>query len=242
MAVPAALKQLYSGYETPIKHGSSIMVPFSTNARYLINTINGLGKEVLPFTNRGDDPFSTLSSSSSFIMSSQQARDMMGQITAYTSAQLAHQDAYEGRDILHHDLSGTWQFMYMNTPHDFQDNMESMLYVILWIMFIFTVSWFGWFQEGKLPAIEVFYYINSPLFKGHPALDTLMQQLQKMFSARYIPTTKEAEENVRLAKLRLDDPIVKMALQDNLVAIKLDGLEAMKSHEGIINIFNTHLD
>ncbi|KAG1904821.1 uncharacterized protein F5891DRAFT_944948 [Suillus fuscotomentosus] len=42
--------------------------------------------------------------------------------------------------------TGTWQFMSaclvanMNTSHDFQDNMESMLYVILWIMFIFTVS------------------------------------------------------------------------------------------------------
>ncbi|KAG2113787.1 uncharacterized protein F5147DRAFT_571039 [Suillus discolor] len=42
--------------------------------------------------------------------------------------------------------TGTWQFMSarlvadMNTPHDFQDDMESTLYVILWIMFIFTVS------------------------------------------------------------------------------------------------------
>lgn len=53
---------------------------------------------------------------------------------------------------------------------------------------------------------------------------------------------KEAEENVRLVKLCLHDPIVKMALQDNLVMIKLDGLKAMKSHKGIINIFNTHLD
>ncbi|KAG2086971.1 uncharacterized protein F5147DRAFT_781478 [Suillus discolor] len=193
-----------SGYDTPIKHGSSTMVPFSTNARYRINTINGLGKEVLPFAvgpmpvqqfldeffpssqlldhgytpltnqplecfeqtiqctsevpayckfvhamsafnfdlsfvdvsskgdiyncksikydikpdvciyplniktpdrcdvtkaemmvefkwNKGDDPFSTLSSASLFIMSSQQARDTMGQITAYASAQLGAQ-------------------------------------------------------------------------------------------------------------------------------------------------------
>ncbi|KAG1869754.1 hypothetical protein C8R48DRAFT_597120 [Suillus tomentosus] len=41
--------------------------------------------------NRGDDPFSTSSSASSFIMSSQQARDTMGKITAYSSAQLGAQ-------------------------------------------------------------------------------------------------------------------------------------------------------
>ncbi|KAG1869752.1 hypothetical protein C8R48DRAFT_771141 [Suillus tomentosus] len=128
----------------------------------------------------------------------------------------------------------------MNTPHNFQDDMESTLYVILWIMFIFTGSG----GSGKANFLQLKSSITSttPLFKGRPALDALVQQLQKTFSARYIPSMKEAEENVRLAKLHLHDPIVKMALQDNLVAIKLDGLEAMKSHEGVINIFNTHLD
>ncbi|KAG1866884.1 hypothetical protein F4604DRAFT_1927865 [Suillus subluteus] len=192
-----------SGYNTPIKSGSSTMIPFSTNAHYRVNTINGLGKEVLPFAigpmpiqqfldkffpsnelldhgytpltqqllecfeqtiqcssevlvyhkfvcamslfnfdlssvnvsskgdiyncksiqydikldvcvypldiktpdrcdvmkAEGDIPFSTsLSSSSTFIMSSQQARDTIGQITAYTSAQLGaqwHTHAYQ---------------------------------------------------------------------------------------------------------------------------------------------------
>ncbi|KAG1866886.1 hypothetical protein F4604DRAFT_1927866 [Suillus subluteus] len=133
------------------------------------------------------------------------------------------------------------QFMQDN---DFQDNMESTLYVILWIMFIFMVSFQGFGGFGKANFLQSKSSITSttPLFEGHPALDALVQQLQRTFSARYIPSTTEAEENVRLAKLCQDDPIVQMALQDNLVAIKLEGLEAMKMHEGVLNIFNTHLD
>jgi len=105
---------------------------------------------------------------------------------------------------------------FKDVRHNYQDDMESTLYVILWIMFIFTSCFIddalrSHFLHNVLDPDEVqgsgglgketFLLSASmlhmgPIFKGRPALDALVRKLQKTFAARYIVSTQEEEETL----------------------------------------------
>ncbi|KAG1781325.1 hypothetical protein EV702DRAFT_1042442 [Suillus placidus] len=94
----------------------------------------------------------------------------------------------------------------------------------------------GWVNEtSKLTDVEC------------KELQTNIQPIRLIFvklndiSIIGIPSTTEVEENVRLAKLHQDDPISLDGIAGQLGHDNTGGFEAMKMHEGVLNIFNTHL-
>ena len=153
---------------------------------------------------------------------------------------------------------GTWQFMSSklisdpNWRHDFQDDLESSIYVLLWVMLMYSTcsnpAQVVPFMEGVLdPQPHAMgsgfgksdfligkSFLGSVQFSGRPAFDTLLLHLASLFSLRY---------SVPFALPPLNSGNVVATLQAHSTAQKDVDEEKEKAganitHEAIISTFD----
>jgi hypothetical protein len=91
----------------------------------------------------------------------------------------------------------------MEGKHDLQDDLESSIYILLWMALMFSessdISQVPSFMEhvidpqphgniggfGKVDFLQARTFLKAVKFSHRPALDELIDQLAIMFSARY---------------------------------------------------------
>ncbi|KAG1823367.1 uncharacterized protein BJ212DRAFT_1476257 [Suillus subaureus] len=134
-----------------------------------------------------------------------------------------------------------------NPLRNFQDDVESVLYLILWLALriytrscilnvIIGHSYCSW--KERYSAYHSCTVFDMTTFKGHGALNCLVQELAEVFASRYI-IPKEKDYKVYNAHKDNESSIVHELLEGNAAAKKMSGLES--SHAGVIQIFDKHL-
>ncbi|KAG1869895.1 hypothetical protein F4604DRAFT_872163 [Suillus subluteus] len=139
-----------------------------------------------------------------------------------------------------------------NSLRNFQDDMESVLCLILWLALrICTRSCFPndilghsyslWMQRSLIfhHSCSIMKFDTST-FKGHGALDCFVQELADVFASRYT-VPKEEDYEVYNAHKDNESSIAHELLKGNAAAKKMSGLELLKSHAGVIQIFDKYL-
>jgi hypothetical protein len=128
---------------------------------------------------------------------------------------------------------------YKDTPPDFLDDMESILYVIMWFVVPEELCTLKSMIRRYSPttADSTISYIldNSIVFDGDKALERLLLELAEVFASRYTPTKGgyEVYEHYKDHK----DSIARA----NATEKKMQCLKLLESHAGIIKIFDKHL-
>ncbi|KAG2088560.1 uncharacterized protein F5147DRAFT_658678 [Suillus discolor] len=215
---------------------------------------------------------------------------------AYNSAGVLHRDLSAGNVVIHKgkgilidwDLSklisikgarqvtrtGTWQFMSAHlvqnrdARHDVEDDLESSLYVVLWIALMYTETHLtppvrsllvkDVFEVNELEGVgstSKSAFLNSRIqfskdvFVDRKPLDSLVLALAELFAIRYTLVAREEQKAyVTLCEYieGLSPDAAELASLINLskahpcYRLKMN-MEALRSHEKIIEVYDLHL-
>lgn len=160
---------------------------------------------------------------------------------------------------------GTWQFMSANLMkqgvHTFLDDLESSLYVVLWVTLIYSevsdrdqaltvlVNTLdpqiinnnpGYAKEDFLSGRSLLRYIQFP---GRPALHNLLKNLATLFWYRYAPTPQNMSRFLKVEEVMktLEDPMVIELIEDSHCKQYNDGTKKL-NYTTVIEYFNDALE
>ncbi|KAG2095105.1 uncharacterized protein F5147DRAFT_778800 [Suillus discolor] len=212
----------------------------------------------------------------------------------YHKAGVLHQDLSAGNIVIHDgkgilidwDLSklidikgarqvtrtGTWQFMSAHlvenedTTHDVEDDLESSLYVILWVALLWTKTYLtvparsllmkqvfevdeleGVGSSTKSAFLNSRTQLRGDVFIDRKPLDRLILALTELFALRYIVVTREQQDAYdqtceHMEKTDATNMTFIMNLLKANPAYKLKtDMEILKSHNRIIEVYDFHL-
>jgi hypothetical protein len=149
-----------------------------------------------------------------------------------------------------------------DSPHDFRDDLESTIYILLWVALMYSRCSDGEKAVGFLDTVldpqprhgHTTYttkpdflmgraFLNKVKFPDRPCLDQLLADLALLFSVRYEPTPtreliKTAEE--LLAGVEPGSTLLPF-LEEHHTVIYVRGWEGLASHRGTIGFFNEAL-
>lgn len=160
-------------------------------------------------------------------------------------------------------MQGTWQFMSAalvqdkNAPHTFVDDLESFLYVILWVSLMYSAhsipspdltafmqrvldpdQYEGTGGHGKADFLQARTFLRSEPFPDRPLLHQLITELAILFAVRYepIPTQKDMKIAASYAAYAEYDPTHFVAGRYN------SRISQLESHQHVIELFRTALE
>ena len=167
--------------------------------------------------------------------------------------------------------TGTWQFMSaalvsaMFTPmtHMFVDNMESSLWVLMWIFLMYSlcsnndqaVLFFDNTLEPRTRNRQGGYnkadwlnggtFSNEVCFDGCPALDELIKWLMHLLVSRYEPPLDKSDQEMlrNLHLMKENDPQMfsSLKLKHHPIWSHAMHLESLSSHAATIDIYSSAL-
>lgn len=129
---------------------------------------------------------------------------------------------------------------YKDTPPDFLDDMESILYVIMWFVVpkqLCTLKcMICWYSSTTAVSTISCILNNSITFNGDKALERLLLKLAEVFASRYTPTKFGGYEVYEDYKGWHEDSSSRVHATKKIQCLKL-----LESRAGIIKIFDEHL-
>ncbi|KAG1788509.1 hypothetical protein EV424DRAFT_1550633 [Suillus variegatus] len=215
---------------------------------------------------------------------------------AYHKAGVLHRDLsagnvviYKGKGILiDWDLSklitiqgarqvnrtGTWQFMsahlvqHKDAKHDVEDDIESSLYVVLWIALMYTMTHLtipartllvkdvfevdeleGVGSSTKSGFLTSRMHFSKDVFVNRKPLDRLIVALAELFALRYTLVTQEQQDVYdqmtewmeRLSPDANEITLLTNIMKTNPVHKMKEHMEILKSHDKILAVYDFHL-
>lgn len=152
----------------------------------------------------------------------------------------------------------------MKGPHSFQDDLESSIYVLLWMILMYSEtsdsSQVPSFLSGvldpqprgetggfnKADFLKARTFLQQVNFPGRPALHRLINQLGELFAVRYEEKPSEAQETLAdfLKKALVTDPnnaVIAMAYKASSSYWYWTRVGALNGHQHTIDLFEAAL-
>ena len=166
---------------------------------------------------------------------------------------------------------GTWQFMSSkllisdpNWRHDFQDDLESSIYVLMWMTLMYSeVSERGQVEPflsntlnppsyddlagfARQDFLKGQSFLQHVKFPGRPALHSLICNLADLFRFRYLPepSNQLRQEYEVLHQLVLAGPVneaMKVAYRKDPYRLHIEAMANLSGHTATIKFFNAAL-
>ena len=153
-----------------------------------------------------------------------------------------------------------------NHVHDFTDDLESTIYILLWVALMYSECSDRGRGAGSLitildpePDTNRTYVLKSQFltaaalsgeylqgfnFPGRPCLDTLLNRLTKLFARRYLPdpSAEQRATQATIKKLMLgNDPDLKKVYDEHPATVHDQEVEHLKNHDETIRFFEEAL-
>ena len=166
------------------------------------------------------------------------------------------------------DLQGTWQFMlaaliahiFTPTTHDFRDDLESSLWVLMWLFLMYSLcmnkdqvvlffdSTLDPQVKGQMGGYNKADWLKGSMFtmkvsfEGRPVLDKLTQQLGHLFASCYEPPLTVSNQGTleHICEVLQNDPTMfaNLKLYNHPAWSHSLHLESLSSHTATIEIYS----
>jgi hypothetical protein len=145
--------------------------------------------------------------------------------------------------------------------HDFTDDLESTIYILLWVALMYSkcsdrtkIAGFLKTVLDPQPDDDSTYtskpeflrggqFLDDVKFVDRPCLDKLLRQLTKLFACRYLPQPSDEQRGQEATMRKYCDQSPELrSIYDNLFAVLYDRqIDLLKDHEEIIRYFEEAL-